>query len=284
MEGIGSGRSALSGCPAEPPAFTTAAYPVVMVSDRVFSVSADLPQGWSLRWVSEVDSTNRELQRMARRGCAAGTVLGTDRQTAGRGRLGRTWTSLGLGSLTFSVLLQPHQPQLRWHEATLVAGIAVSDALRQTGANLTLKWPNDVIAADTGEKCAGILSEKVITPTGAALVVGIGINVTDSPDLSNRPATSIVAAGGSTTRNETLARVLTELRHWFQVWESDVNIQDAYRKRCSTLGLQVRVETHSETLAGTTMGIDPQGGLILEVNDRCTVVRLADVTHLRPRS
>jgi len=63
-----------------------------------------------------------------------------------------------------------------------------------------------------------------------------------------------------------------------------VNIQDAYRKRCSTLGLQVRVETHSETLAGTTMGIDPQGGLILEVNDHCTVVRLADVTHLRPRS
>lgn len=237
-----------------------------------------------MRWLTQVDSTNRELQQLARRGCPIGTVLGADQQIVGHGRLGRAWISLGLDTLTFSVLVRPQVPQLRWHEMILVTGVAVVDALRQTGADLALKWPNDVVAFRSGAKCAGILSEKVITPQGAALVVGIGINVSASPELLDRPATSLTAAGGNAKRDDVLACVLLELKRWIDAWETDQDLREAYEQRCTTLGLTVQVATHDRTFVGTATGIDARGGLILEVDGRSLVVRLADVTHLRPQS
>ena len=99
-----------------------------------------------------------------------------DHQTAGRGRLGRTWTAPPGTGIAMSVLLRPEAPLERWTWLPLLAGLAVSDGIRQeTDLPADLKWPNDVLLL--GRKVCGVLAERVETPAGPAVVIGMGINV-----------------------------------------------------------------------------------------------------------
>ena len=120
-------------------------------------------------------STNAVLAERAREGAPEGLVVATEHQTAGRGRLDRTWETPAGSALTFSTLLRPEVPPATWPWLPLLTGYAVAKALAGAGFGAVLKWPNDVLIGD--RKVAGILVERVETPGGPAAVVGIGLNV-----------------------------------------------------------------------------------------------------------
>src|SRR6185436_16421062 len=123
-----------------------------------------------------------------------GLVVVAEHQTAGRGRLDRTWQTPARAALTVSVLLRPRTAAGDWPWFPLLAGCAAALALRRLGALVELKWPNDVLLGDA--KLAGILTERVDTAPEPALVLGIGINVgMTSDELPVETATSLAVAG-----------------------------------------------------------------------------------------
>jgi BirA family biotin operon repressor/biotin-[acetyl-CoA-carboxylase] ligase len=239
--------------------------------------------------VASCPSTNAELSRRARSGGAAGTVLVADHQTAGRGRLDRTWVTPPGAALTFSVVLDPERvPVARWTWLPLLVGIAVAEAVRRvTEVTCTLKWPNDVLVGE--RKLAGILVERVERPAGAVAVVGVGVNVTLTEDeLPVETATSLGLEGATTTdRTVVLREVLRSLEALFVQWQADggdasLGLVDSYVRRCSTLGREVRVELPTgETLSGTASGLDTDGRLEVRTADGPHLLGAGDVVHVR---
>ena len=157
--------------------------------------------------VPSTGSTNADLlARAADPASPEGQVLVAEEQTAGRGRLGRSWSSVPGASLTFSVLLRPAAvPAARRGWLTLLAGVAVASAVRSVaGVDAVLKWPNDVLAGD--RKLAGILAEQ--SPDGSAVVIGTGLNVAAAPGELPVSATGLVPtslhAEGATASREDL--------------------------------------------------------------------------------
>ena len=136
-----------------------------------------LPAGVEI--LSEAPSTNAALAERARAGALEGAVVVAEHQTAGRGRLDRTWETPARSALTFSVLLRPNLSASSWPWIPLLVGYAVQAALADRLPAIALKWPNDVLVEE--RKLGGILVERVDTPTGPAAVVGIGINVVPDP-------------------------------------------------------------------------------------------------------
>jgi BirA family transcriptional regulator, biotin operon repressor / biotin---[acetyl-CoA-carboxylase] ligase len=217
---------------------------------------------------------------------AEGTVLVAEAQSAGRGRLGRSWVSPPRAALTFSVLLRPAQvPVSRRGWVPLLAGVAIVTALRAEAAvDAWLKWPNDVLVK--GAKLAGILAEQ----SGDAIVVGAGINVSTARDeLPADPATSLALEGaGTTDRGQLLTVILAELERQYQAWvqasgDADASgLRESYQRQCATLGQRVRVSLPGgTTVAGTAREIDQTGRLV--VQSAAGLVRLSagDVVHVR---
>lgn len=247
--------------------------------------------------VGSTGSTNADLAAAARDGALGGTVLVADHQSAGRGRLGRTWTAPPGSGVAISVLLRPEVALERWTWLPLLAGVAVSDALRQTtGLPADVKWPNDVLVGD--RKLCGVLAERVETPTGPAVVLGMGINVhLGADELPVPTATSVdlaraeLGAGGvPVSRTAVASSVLRclerDLRRWEEVSavaEGDPDaVAVAYRERCSTLGRQVRVSlSDGSVLEGTARDVDAYGRLLLDTSGGRQVLGAGDVVHLR---
>jgi BirA family transcriptional regulator, biotin operon repressor / biotin---[acetyl-CoA-carboxylase] ligase len=205
--------------------------------------------------VPETGSTNADVADAARAGKAEGYVLVAEAQSAGRGRLGRTWTAPPRSGLFLSVLLRPNDvPPARWGWLPLLAGTAARTAVDAvSGVPVRLKWPNDLIIVDesggdagggvgtvaggsTGtdsstdsgkdtaygaaRKLGGILVERVETPTGPAAVVGLGLNVSVRRDeLPAAHATSLVLEGAKAADRDTVLRaVLREIERWYTDW------------------------------------------------------------------
>jgi BirA family transcriptional regulator, biotin operon repressor / biotin---[acetyl-CoA-carboxylase] ligase len=240
--------------------------------------------------VAETGSTNEDLIAAARDGAAEGRVLVAERQTRGRGRLGRSWQSEPGAALTFSVLLRPAgvPPSARgW--LPLLAGVAVTAGIRaQTGLDVSLKWPNDVLAGPAPGKLAGILAEQ----TGDAIVVGTGLNVFARPDdLPQATATSLVELGASAVdREELLAAILREFEHWYRRWADGESPGDAvasglraeYLRGCATIGKQVRVELPGGAIvSGRACDVDGAGRLLVAADDTVEPVSAGDVVHVR---
>jgi len=243
--------------------------------------------------VPSTGSTNADLlARAADPGSPEGQVLVAEEQTAGRGRLGRSWSSEPGASLTFSVLLRPATvPAARRGWLTLLTGVAVASAVRSTGCvDAVLKWPNDVLAGD--RKLAGILAEQ--TPDGSAVVIGTGLNVATAPSelpvsAAGLAATSLRAEGATVSREDLLLDVLTQLERWYAAFRADPDpgrsgLLDAYRALCETLGRTVRVELPAGGgLTGVARDIDADGRLLVAVGpgDSVTPVSAGDVVHVR---
>jgi BirA family biotin operon repressor/biotin-[acetyl-CoA-carboxylase] ligase len=227
--------------------------------------------GWPVTVVESTGSTNADLLS----GTAPdGTVLVAETQTAGRGRLGRTWVSPPRAALTFSVLLRP--PVVNgW--LPLAAGVAVATAVRDlTGLRAVLKWPNDVLHHQ--RKLAGILAER---SASGAVVLGIGLNVSTTKAELPRPGpgalepTSLLAEGApDVAREDLLVAILRSLR------EPD---REEYRALCDTLGRDVRVELPGDrVLEGTAEDIDHDGRLLLRLpSGEIQPVTAGDVVHIR---
>ncbi len=231
-----------------------------------------------VRWLPEVDSTNRYVMDEARAGAAQGLVVVADHQTAGRGRLGRKWVAPPGASLLVSVLLRPSIAAEGWHVLVMAAGLAMAEALQTTtGVVAGLKWPNDLLVGD--RKLGGILAEA----SGDALVVGIGVNIewSEVPDDLTLIATACNLEGGvAVTRSVVLDEFLA--RYSARLGDLDAS-RAAYEARLTTVGQRVRVEQTDGVLVGVARGVDELGRLLL-VNDDGTVesITVGDVVHLRP--
>ena len=232
-----------------------------------------------VRWFEVIDSTNRYLLQCAAAGAAEGVVAVADEQTAGRGRLGRTWVAPVGSALLVSVLLRPALPAERVHLATLAAGLAALDALDTLDAldrlgigdtspsgRPGLKWPNDVVVDD--RKLAGILAE---ADGAGAVVVGMGCNV--RPEAL--PADLVDIATAVDVDRAAL------LVAWLRAYDARLGalgsvVADA-AARSATLGRRVRVELAHETFEGVATELTDEGFLVVDGR----VVSAGDVVHLR---
>lgn len=222
--------------------------------------------GWRVEVMGTTTSTNAVVAERARAGEAAGLCLVAEHQTAGRGRLDRTWVSPPRAGLTLSLLLRPAQPELGW--VPLLAGLAVVRAVReQAELDAALKWPNDVLVGD--RKLAGLLAQAV----DGAVVVGIGLNVSTRRDeLPDERATSLLLEGAATTDRDTVLRAVLRA-----VSFTDQD-RDAYRAACTTLGRQVQVHLPGgEVVGGLAEAVDEHGRLVVDGAPYAA----GDVVHLR---
>jgi BirA family biotin operon repressor/biotin-[acetyl-CoA-carboxylase] ligase len=247
-------------------------------SGQVFPADAS----WRVVRFAELDSTNRLALDEARAGAEAGLVVVADVQTAGRGRLGRTWQAPPGASLLVSVLLRPDLPPSRLTVLTMAAALAMADALEDVaGIEPELKWPNDLLVG--GRKLCGILSEADTAPDGStAVVVGLGVNVRweEFPGEIARTATALnLVSPREVTRDALLDAFLD--RFGARLGSLDEAATD-YRARLATIGRRVRVEQADETYEALAAGVDDDGSLHVRRDDgRDVVLRAGDVIHLR---
>lgn len=244
-----------------------------------------------VRVVAETGSTNSDIAKAAREGADEGLVLVAERQTSGRGRLGRVWTSPPRAGLTLSVLLRPFEVDLtRFSWLPLLAGLALTEAVRRVAeVDAALKWPNDLLIGD--RKCAGILAEAIPPAPGApttesAVVIGIGLNTTLREHELPRPdATSLALAGATCAdRGPILKAFLRSLATWYDRWrrtggDPDASgLREAYMFHCATLGREVLVHLpDGSQLKGSAEGIDVDGRIVVDGR----AFAAADVVHLR---
>ena len=238
---------------------------------------------WSVRHLSSVDSTNRFLLDLARAGESAGLVAVADHQTAGRGRLGRSWEAAPGSSLLVSVLLRPDLPAERLFLLTLAAGLALADALAdEAGVTAALKWPNDLVVDD--RKLAGLLAEADLSAgTAHAVVIGAGCNLTADafpPELAAQAPAVALEAGRAVDRDALLWAFLGALTA--RLDDLDGVLVDA-RARSATLGRRVRVELPGDRVVeGTATELAEDGSLMVrDDGGQEHAVTVGDVVHLR---
>ncbi|MEV6108807.1 biotin--[acetyl-CoA-carboxylase] ligase [Streptomyces sp. NPDC051940] len=245
--------------------------------------------------VEATGSTNSDLVERAAAGADEGAVLVAEEQTAGRGRLERSWTAPARSGLFFSVLLRPGAgvPVERWGWLPLLAGVAAATALaRSAGVDTGLKWPNDLLVTVKGEerKAGGILAERA-GADGSAVVLGMGINVTLHEDELPVPtAGSLVLAGArGTDRDPLLRALLRSLEQWYGDWRraggdaAASGLLPAYAAGCATLGRTVRAELPGGAqVSGEAVAVDGDGRLVLATADGVQQpVGAGDIVHLR---
>jgi BirA family transcriptional regulator, biotin operon repressor / biotin---[acetyl-CoA-carboxylase] ligase len=239
-------------------------------------------------------STNADLLARALRGEPEGAVLAAEEQSAGRGRMGRSWVSPPRAALTFSMLVRPASvPPARRGWLPLLTGVAVAEAVTSvTGVPAKLKWPNDVLAGPG--KLGGILAEA----SGDAVVVGVGLNVSAGPEELPPPGPGALAATSlriasqaraAPDRETLLLAILAGFERWYQAWrqaggEPDrCGLRAEYIRLSGTIGRLVRAELPGgQALSGSAVGVDPDGRLLVRVSPGTEwPVAAGDVVHLR---
>lgn len=256
------------------------------------------PHATSLEFLPECGSTNTELMARAMEGAPHFAVVATDSQTAGRGRLGRTWIAPPGQTLAVSVLLRPGFTTDSWGWLPLLAGLAMARAVREVLPSdaVAVKWPNDVLVAE--KKVSGLLAE-IVSGAGpderpAGVVVGAGLNLSIPEDnLPTEMATSLTLEGAHPDGllDRALAVYLRELEALhtaLQGHDGDAEgsgIRAAVSAECATLGRRVRVTLPGEgAVLATAIAIDDAGRLVIERDDRpgaLATVAAGDVTHVR---
>jgi BirA family biotin operon repressor/biotin-[acetyl-CoA-carboxylase] ligase len=251
--------------------------------------AANTPAGWRVRRVARTGSTNDDLVRDARDGAPHQSVLVADHQTAGRGRLTRTWEAPPGANLLVSILLRAphvaHPPQVLAQAVGLAALRAARARLprRSVGA-AALKWPNDVLVRDA--KLAGVLAvgERPTHAREGFVVVGLGLNVRWCPE----GATSLLREGAAACEPvEVLSDVLAGLDALLALGAAE--LRGAYAESLGTLGRRVRVETTDGTVVeGDAVDLDDEGRLVVAPDAGASgaagtrrTIDAGDVVHLR---
>jgi BirA family biotin operon repressor/biotin-[acetyl-CoA-carboxylase] ligase len=226
---------------------------------------AALPPGWRLEVHAALPSTSALLAQRAEAGEAEGLAIQALEQTAGRGRAGRAWSSPP-GNLYLSVLLRPESPAREAPQWSLLAGVALAEAAAEAIAGpvgLRLKWPNDLLLG--GAKCAGILAESALTPTGgiAWLTLGIGVNLAQAPVLPDRRTAVLPGAGGP---EAFAARLLARLAAWRDVQRAAgfAPIRAAWLRFGPAVG--ERITLRDLPGGGDFAGLAEDGSLLLDID------------------
>lgn len=269
-------------------------YRLVAIPDRLTALElrpllATHDLGQVIHAADELVSTNDRAKTLADQGAAHGEVVIAETQTGGRGRRGRTWVSPPGLNLYLSVILRPELAPGRAPELTLVAAVAVCDALRQAGVAAGIKWPNDVVAS--GRKLAGVLTELAADADRVSwVVVGMGVNLNaraeDFPEALRETATSVrIERGGPAPRALFAAALLASLEGWLDrhAEEGFAQVREAWRDRSATLGQDVRVRVEGRELLGRAEDIDERGALLVRTASGLERVLAGDVEALRPK-
>jgi len=212
----------------------------------------------------QVESTNDIARQLAEEHAPEGTIVSAEEQTAGRGRLGRTWESPPGVSLMQSILFRPDIEAGLANRLVMAVGLAAAEACEAVAdERVDVKWPNDLQIS--GRKVAGILPESALVGDRLAwVVVGIGINVNqefaaDHP-LADTATSLRMAAGQEIDRLAVLREMLVRLAGWYgQIGIDQLHL--AWAERCVTLGRRVRVQVGGQVIEGLAEGLDPAGAL-----------------------
>lgn len=220
-----------------------------------------------VRWVETTGSTNADMLAHGE----PGMVLIADEQTDGKGRLGRHWVSPKGSQLAMSMVLDATRHPGDFGLLSIAPGVAVTDVVPEA----QLKWPNDVQIR--GKKIAGVLSGLDMPK----VVVGIGINVAMWPeDLPVETATALNLEGIEVDFDDFTIDVLTAMGQRLGQWlDGDPRLLEDYRRVCSTIGQEVRMELHNGVVTGTVDGVNDAGEVIIDG----TAYAVGDVHHLRSR-
>ena len=277
-------------------AVATRGYRLVAVPDRLGALELrpllnthDI--GQVLHCFQSIGSTSDQAKALAEDGAGHGEVVVTEAQTGGRGRRGRSWVTAPRRNVAFSVVLRPSGlPTARAPELTLVASLAICDALRRAGVDAGIKWPNDVLVG--GRKIAGILTELAAEPDQVHwVVVGVGVNVNARaedfpPELRGLATSVLLERGQPAPRALFLAACLTLLEEWYDrhAEEGFEPIRAAWKERSVTLGREVMVQLDGRELVGRAEDLDATGALLVRSAAGVERVTSGDVSLLRPRA
>ena len=243
--------------------------------------------GSVIHYFESVDSTNTVAHRLAVEGAPEGAVVIAEAQTRGRGRLGRAWVSPPFRNAYVSVVLRPQMPADGAARITLVAGLAVLEAVAEWDPRAAIKWPNDVVI--DGRKIAGILTELEADAEGVRFVIlGIGVNLNisaeDFPeDLRDRAIGLAAATGGAIDRVLFIDRLLTRLDDCYGrfVRAGFAAIRPLWEAGSCLTGKRVEIVEGRQRHAGVAIGIDNGGALLLRGHGGETIrVVAGDVTVL----
>ncbi|MBI4723535.1 MAG: biotin--[acetyl-CoA-carboxylase] ligase [Rhodomicrobium sp.] len=215
-----------------------------------------------------LDSTNEEALRQLAAGSSGPVWIVAEEQTRGRGRSGRIWQS-PKGNLYASLLFKASVSPLAATQLSFVAALATYDAIAkhiepERLAALRLKWPNDVMLG--GAKLAGILIESLPAPEGEglAVIIGIGINVSEAPVDTGRPVATL---GSSASAVSVFGALAGAFETWLPRWDEGrafAEIREAWLSRALALNHPITVNLNGNVIRGRFRGIDPAGALQLE--------------------
>lgn len=214
----------------------------------------------------QIDSTMHAARELARGGADEGTVVITESQTHGRGRLNREWLS-PTGGIYFTLVLRPMISPTYATRMNLMASVAVATTIRKLlGLNAVLKWPNDVLIE--GKKVCGILAEIDAEMDVVNFVsLGIGVNANTSiPQFENTATSLKQALGRDVSRKQFLTALLKEIERW-QTLLMETDLLEEWRRLSVTLGKDVRILTPGEVIMGRAIDIDNTGALIIRERD-----------------
>jgi BirA family biotin operon repressor/biotin-[acetyl-CoA-carboxylase] ligase len=226
--------------------------------------------GGVTRCFATTDSTNLQACRLADEGAPEGLVVIADRQSSGKGRMGRRWASPGGVNLYASILLRPPIPPFEAPRLTFLSAVAVCRAItRTTGLQATVKWPNDVLL--NGAKVAGLLNEMSSeTDRVHYVVLGIGVNLNmreeQFPDELRYPATSLALASGRPVSRVEFTRVLlqeTDALYQTYLEEGSAPILAAWTGLCDLVGKPVHADCNQQQVEGTMIGLAEDGALLI---------------------
>jgi BirA family transcriptional regulator, biotin operon repressor / biotin---[acetyl-CoA-carboxylase] ligase len=238
----------------------------------------------SIIHLTETDSTNAEAMRQALAGCTTPLWIRADRQTRGRGRSGRPWQSDHTGNLYASLLLDlACGPEIA-SQLSLVTGVAVIEAIRSLSSDallceLQLKWPNDILIGPA--KAGGILIESTRNRGALTVVIGIGLNLVDSPVVIGRSVTSLNVHNIHTNPELMLSHVRQHMDRWLGIWQEGSGFaacQQAWMERATPVGTKLTVNAGVGPVSGTFHGLDGDGALLLETGTGPQRFSFGDVT------
>jgi BirA family transcriptional regulator, biotin operon repressor / biotin---[acetyl-CoA-carboxylase] ligase len=235
---------------------------------------------------AELDSTNDQLKRMV--DAPEFTCIIADRQTAGRGRYGRTWHSSPGDGLYLSVLLCPQGPSSKIPSLSLMAGVAVAEVLiARDIAGVDIKWPNDVLVNE--RKVCGILVEGISSGEHHhRIILGIGVNLNHRsfPQKLSATATSLmIETGCPVDIDEFCDQLLERVAHWYERWKLSDGIISRFQELSSyARGRMVIVTLDDEQITGETAGLTETGALRVATSDgRMKQIMAGEVMRVRTR-
>lgn len=242
--------------------------PNIITKEEVQSIIKTQCLGRNMHYFSEIDSTNEEVKKLARTGEAEGVTVVADKQTAGKGRLGRVWNSPSGNNIFMSVLLRPRIKPEKASQITLIAGLAMCEAIREvTGLEAKIKWPNDIVV--NGKKVCGILTEmSAEIDCVNYVVVGIGVNVNQTEFPEELPyATSLKLQGGQEyQRGKIIGVFFDKFEPYYMAYKENTTLElmlPAYKRYCITLDDKVKIIDSVNEYIAEPLDVLADGSLVV---------------------